>query len=173
MWRSVLCYTGKINGSWTEEREHWQCNARHWRGWGSHYNGDVSINTIFLPSSPLLRWPQSPRVVSPRLVKMTIIRMFALWQHSDTTAVLNLTADARICLDNANIFQCLTYFVLVETTDGTAEADIMKNKHPERQLIFLGIIDSASHFETLNFQDFKTFIWWKLKGFKLKLIKQN
>ena len=74
--------------------------------------------------------------------------------------MLNLTADARICLDNANIFQCLTYSVLVETTDGTAEADIMKNKHPERQLIFfLGIINnSVPQFETLNFQDFKTFI---------------
>ena len=35
---------------------------------------------VLTPSSflPLLRWLQSPRVVSPRLVKMTIIRMFAL-----------------------------------------------------------------------------------------------
>ena len=82
--------------------------------------------------------------------------MFALLQHSDTAAVLNLAADAKICLDNANIFQCLIYFVLVETTTGTT--DIVKNKHPERQLIFLGIINSVPQFETLNFQDFKTFI---------------
>ena len=47
--------------------------------------------------------------------------MFAQLQHSDTTAVLNLPADATICLDNANIFQCLIYFVLVETTTGTTD----------------------------------------------------
>ena len=57
------------------------------------------------------------RVVSPlSLVKMTITLMFALLQHSDVPAVLNLAADAKMCLDNANIFQCLIYFVLVETT---------------------------------------------------------
>ena len=66
--------------------------------------------------------------------------MFALLQHPDTaTAVLNLTADAKICLDNTNIFQCLIYFVLVETTTGTTD---IVNTHPERQLIFLGIIQT-------------------------------
>ena len=59
-----------------------------------------------------------PRGVSPCVVKMAIILMFALLQHPDTTAVLSLAADARLCLDNANIFQCLIYFVLVETTTG-------------------------------------------------------
>ena len=41
---------------------------------------NIMETLVLTPSSflPLLRWPQSPRVVSPRLVKMTIIRMFAL-----------------------------------------------------------------------------------------------
>ena len=78
--------------------------------------------------------------------------MFAQLQHPDTTAVLSLAADAKMCLDNANIFQCLIYFVLVETTTGTTD---FVTKHPGRQLIFLGII----HYLAV-FLNVKLYIFW-------------
>ena len=68
--------------------------------------------------------------------------MFAQLQHPDTTAVLSLAADAKMCLDNANISQCLIYFVLVETTTGTTD---LVDTHPVRQLIFLGIIQKLCY----------------------------
>ena len=150
---SVLRYTGsKINGTTEQNRER---AVPRQGGAGWQRNGDVTITfshhtpPSFLPLTlrrptylawMLVKWIRDPSCCFPSSWQEdNNTDVCSVTTHNDTPAVLNLPADAKMCLDNANIFQCLIYFVLVETTKGTTDR---VDKHPGRQLIFLVMINT-------------------------------
>ena len=64
-----------------------------------------------------------------------------------------------------NIFQCLVFIVLNRNHNSNNKAGIQTNN-------FLTEISYYVILNFIQFQNFSTFIWWKFKGFKLKLIRK-